>query len=761
MALIATESNILKLVAGLFNGAPGKIILDDLSDAVTAGTGLSDLADILAGTSEFQSIVPAGQAAQVDFLLTNFGFDPTADDEATTIAKTFVNDNFELGLGQLTYLAVDFLNTTTDPLFADTAALLNNKALVAAVHADNVNSIASVAAGQAAFTGVTVSDPTTAEAALALLEDNGAIVPDPGVEGTTFELTKGVDIVTGKANDDIIIADDDGGAASLNAGDSINGGAGIDTLKIFNSAAIDNGAAFTTATVTNVEHVELTTGKAGQTLDVSGNADVNKVTLKNGFDGAVTLKAAQTAGLSGNINTAGAAATFAFSDVTGGADTANLELNAADLKAAAGSKGLEIAGVETLNIAATGISKLGDTTLADTTKLVITGDGEVAATLKSGLAKTIDGSASTGDLTIDNGAAASAVQSIKTGTGNDIYTTTYADLAADDLIDLGAGTDSLRFNDAAIFNDATTAARLTKVSGVEQLGTVNKSLTVDGDFVSQTSYYTDGAAGAFALTNIANNADVNFGAGAVQASAVGMKPGANSLNVNLAGSTTAAADVSKGLTVTDSATINVNSTGTDGVANNVLDLTAADNQSVIVTGSQNLTLTATADPATTGFSIDGSAFTGKLTATGTAASDIIKGGSGDDVISGGAGAVADTLTGNGGADAFIVRAGATAATADVITDFVTQNDTISFGGDAGSSTNYTEATAAVASFNAALLAADLALTNTLGGNDQYNVQQVGADVYVFHNNGALLGADQVVKLTGVALDGIEFADIVA
>src|SRR5690606_13762494 len=133
----------------------------------------------------------------------------------------------------------------------------------------------------------------------------------------------------------------------------------------------------------------------------------------------------------------------------------------------------------------------------------------------------------------------------------DIYTTTYADLAADDLIDLGAGTDSLRFNDAAIFNDATTAARLTKVSGVEQLGTVDNTLTVDGDLVSQTSFYTDGAAGAFALTNIANNADVNFGAGAVQASAVGMKPGANSLNVNLAGSTTAAADVSKGLTVTD------------------------------------------------------------------------------------------------------------------------------------------------------------------------------------------------------------------
>ena len=90
-----------------------------------------------------------------------------------------------------------------------------------------------------------------------------------------------------------------------------------------------------------------------------------------------------------------------------------------------------------------------------------------------------------------------------------------------------------------------------------------------------------------------------------------------------------------GLAVTGSATINVKSTGTDGQPNNVLDLTAADNQSVVVTGSQNLTLTAKAATGTTGFSIDGSAFTGKLTVSGTAAGDIIKGGSAADTITGG------------------------------------------------------------------------------------------------------------------------------
>ncbi|MBV5309258.1 MAG: hypothetical protein JZU59_07665, partial [Chromatium okenii] len=154
--------------------------------------------------------------------------------------------------------------------------------------------------------------------------------------------------------------------------------------------------------------------------------------------------------------------------------------------------------------------------------------------------------------------------------------------------------------------------------------------------------------------------------------------------------------------------------------------------------------------------------TGKLTVTGTAATDVVKGGSGADIISGGAGAaVADTLTGNAGADKFIIIAGAMATTFDTITDFVTKSDTISFGGDVGSSTNYTEATTAVADFAAALAAANLVLTGNDSVIDQYNVQQVGSDVYIFQNDGVTANADQVVKLTGVALTGIEFGDIVA
>ncbi|GAB1392039.1 hypothetical protein MASR1M60_02020 [Rhodocyclaceae bacterium] len=583
-----------------------------------------------------------------------------------------------------------------------------------------------------------------------------------------FTLTNSVDIVSGDSGNDIFIAGVDKGDVSLSAGDQLTGGAGTDTLRIYNSATKDNGAGFTTALISGIEAVELTaaetTAVTVEKLDVSGNSEVTSVAITRGTDAEITLKLAQKAGLVGAINTQ-AAATFVFKDATGGSDTANLSVIDADLTTTGVAKGLTIANVETLNIDASGTSSLGTLTVDAATKLVITGSGSVSATLagSSTKVKTIDGSTSTGNLTINNGVAAAAVESIKTGTGNDTYTTTYAIFTGEDLIDLGTGTDSLRFDDAATFNDTATKGKLAKVTGVEQLGTVNALLTVDGDFVTQTSYYTDGNAGDFALTNIAQGADVNFGAGAALANTVAMKLGANTLNVNITGNATTIADVSAGTEVTGSATINLKSSGSAANVNdNKFALTAADNQAVVLTGSQNLTLTTAAKQGVTGFSIDGSAFTGKLNITGTGVSDVVKGGTGNDTLSGGAGAaVADTLTGNAGNDKFVIVSGATSTTFDTITDFVSGTDTIWFGAALAASTDYTEGSAAVADFTAALTAANAVLTNGAGGAKQVNVQQVGSDSYVFYNDGTAANADMVVKLTGVALTGIAVTDIAA
>ncbi|MEL7969112.1 hypothetical protein AAG587_22340 [Vreelandella neptunia] len=123
----------------------------------------------------------------------------------------------------------------------------------------------------------------------------------------------------------------------------------------------------------------------------------------------------------------------------------------------------------------------------------------------------------------------------------------------------------------------------------------------------------------------------------------------------------------------------------------------------------------------------------------------------------------DTYTGGAGNDTFIVGSnGATAASdADVIEDFVSKTDKIDFQAFdiAGTGTNYSEASTAVADFAAAKAAADAAFN---GDTDTvYAVQQVGSDSYVFAADANNAAAEHVVKLMGVALDGIEFADIVA
>ncbi len=261
---------------------------------------------------------------------------------------------------------------------------------------------------------------------------------------------------------------------------------------------------------------------------------------------------------------------------------------------------------------------------------------------------TTDASAATGAMILNLAVSAVNTQTIKTGSAADTITTTYTGLSGDDTIDLGAGVDALLFNADATFSDTTTAARLSKVTNVEKLGTIAHKLSIDGNLVDQTIFTTSGTNGALEITNAANNTTLEFGAGAANASTAAMEQDATTLNIELNGSNAtmnSATDVSNGLTVTGSGTINLKTNGTSGVAANQLALTATDNQNVVITGSQALRLTTTTATGTNGFSIDGSAATGTLNITGTSAIDTIKGGAADDILDGGGGdAIAEIQT---------------------------------------------------------------------------------------------------------------------
>lgn len=62
MAITVQERDqVLKIVAGLFNGAPGGAFLSDFSAAVEAGMTLSELARALAATNEFKQDIMGGK----------------------------------------------------------------------------------------------------------------------------------------------------------------------------------------------------------------------------------------------------------------------------------------------------------------------------------------------------------------------------------------------------------------------------------------------------------------------------------------------------------------------------------------------------------------------------------------------------------------------------------------------------------------------------------------------------------------------------
>ena len=102
----------------------------------------------------------------------------------------------------------------------------------------------------------------------------------------------------------------------------------------------------------------------------------------------------------------------------------------------------------------------------------------------------------------------------------------------------------------------------------------------------------------------------------------------------------------------------------------------------------------------------------------------------------------------------------TLATADVITDFVSGDDTVSFAGlPAGENANYTEALLPAADYATALALAELAI----GGSVIYYLTSSTADAtgLLFFDANDDGDVDGVVSLTGITRDDFAFGDIVA
>ena len=553
------------------------------------------------------------------------------------------------------------------------------------------------------------------------------------VTGNTYELTPDLDAIVGTNGSDVIIGATQDGSATFTSGDSIDGGEGVDTLKLYGVSDVSKGL----QTVKNVEQLEAFAGSG--TYDVSGWEGLEKASFKAGTVSTLTANATLTDaaldGVGGNMTLTGdgiANVTVKNLDedrsVTVVNTTENHALNVALENASkVGKDGVPTTSVtlvdaaaEALNLASNGATANKVTlTSASTALKTLTVSGEadlVVGGLGVSTLESIDGSAAKGDLNLDTlnaatlnvttgsgddtfvlGAATKAVtvstgegddevtlgavlvkgSSIDLGAGDDVLRLEFAHLNKDATVNGGEGTDALVFTNNADFSNQSDLDKLNATTGFEVLGVTGNGVTLTVDSTkADFSDFLVSDSGQITLTNAQDNDTVTFGAGVSVSNSITMAARNTVLDLNLAGDDKAVANVAA--TVNGATTLNISSIGlleetnAPTADNNVLAL-SGDNMKLNLTGDQDLTLTLTG--TSKGFTVDATGFEAKLDVTGSAYQDTIKLGAEGGTVTASAGA--DQITFGAGADAFVASTAAGAAAAmSTIAGFTSGTDKI-------------------------------------------------------------------------------------
>lgn len=232
-------------------------------------------------------------------------------------------------------------------------------------------------------------------------------------------LTKGLDNVAGTAGNDTIIGSVEAANAEMNTYstlDVINGGAGVDTLKIADA----DGAAIPMANISNVEIIEIQGGKNVEidTSSLTGvtNLNVTKAGTDGGVKPGVKAKAAATTDINVTLKAlgdnvavdGGKSITVALTDVDGDTDGVGAD-TATDAVVVGGAT--PTTGAVTVNMTGKASVAATDSVLSTVT---VTGGSTISVTQKA----TSDAAAAAADVT-----GATITQGAVTVTGNAATTT--------------------------------------------------------------------------------------------------------------------------------------------------------------------------------------------------------------------------------------------------------------------------------------------------------------------------------------------------
>ena len=317
-----------------------------------------------------------------------------------------------------------------------------------------------------------------------------AQVPAEAVEGEDFDLTTGTDTLvasdaeleegeeavrTTELNDTInAVASALSAERTLNADDSIDGGAGEDTLNVTVNSSFTG---FTgEGGVQNVENIVLTNeGTIARNFNATGIEGAEQYTL----NGGVNLAGLEAAGVTVAVADRTADLTVAFTDeaVKGDEDALTLALEnvgtVATDDAAADAMGVTAAEVEALTVNAEGVNVVNLANAAQAESLTVTGAGDLTIEGVGAALKTVDASAAEGAVDV-NLANATGVTSVLAGAGDDtIRAVAGSDLTANATVNGGEG------NDRLVLTTGGAATAQYAMAGIETiaLGALGGALT--------------------------------------------------------------------------------------------------------------------------------------------------------------------------------------------------------------------------------------------------------------------------------------------
>ncbi len=295
-----------------------------------------------------------------------------------------------------------------------------------------------------------------------------------------------MDVSTGTAGNDTFVGVVDGGTTTTsNLGDSIDGGAGVDTVRI-----TSNQATTVVPTLVNVENLVIV-DTVHESRNVAANTTLTNLELSGGttIDGGTvtaTLGATQSLTLRGltDGDTAAAAVADGGVAIAQSAAATALTVNLAAVGVQDGTQvannavQLDVAGVNvaTLNISSTGTNSIGlGNSGAAITALNVSGSGTLTVFGQTAATITTYTNSSTADVNIDLSASTGTNQTITGGAGIDTIT---ADLARNINMNTGAGNDVVTLANADATNLSSTIGAADSINGGD--GTDTLVLTAAG-----------------------------------------------------------------------------------------------------------------------------------------------------------------------------------------------------------------------------------------------------------------------------------------